>query len=119
MPAVGELVRSTTGEWIVRPPERCLRGHLLGPHRALVGHQPCGCGRRGGHMTWRCRLCDAVVYAPPPAPDCRPLAGARRGAIRALAIRRQVYSPSARRASVENPKYRCASPAIEITTASL
>jgi len=27
MAAVGELVRSTTGQWIARPPLRCPRGH--------------------------------------------------------------------------------------------
>ena len=34
MPAVGELVRCTDGSWIIRPPQRCPRGHRLGagPH---------------------------------------------------------------------------------------
>ena len=34
---VGELVRSTTGQWIARPPLRCPRGHPLRPGRMLVG----------------------------------------------------------------------------------
>jgi hypothetical protein len=63
MAAVGELVRCTNGSWMVRPPEHCPRGHRLSPNRALVGHQPCGCGRRGGHMTWACLECAAMVYA--------------------------------------------------------
>ena len=29
MPAVGELVRCTNGGWMVRPPQRCPRGHRL------------------------------------------------------------------------------------------
>jgi len=37
MPAVGELVRSTSGQWMVRPPLRCPRGHPLRPGRMLVG----------------------------------------------------------------------------------
>lgn len=31
MPAVGDLVRSTTGAWIERPPQHCPRRHRLGP----------------------------------------------------------------------------------------
>src|SRR6476660_4725461 len=31
MAAVGELVRSTSGAWITRPPARCPSGHALGP----------------------------------------------------------------------------------------
>jgi len=50
------------------------RGHRLGPNRALVGRQPCSCC--GGHMTWACRQCGAVVYAPPIGPRCRVLHGA-------------------------------------------
>jgi hypothetical protein len=38
MPAVGELVRCTDGSWMVRPPQRCPRGHRLGAGRTLVGH---------------------------------------------------------------------------------
>jgi hypothetical protein len=63
MPAVGELVRCTDGRWMVRPPERCPRGHQLGAGRVLVGHQPCSC--RGGHTSWFCLECGAIVYAPP------------------------------------------------------
>lgn len=73
--AVGEVVRCTTGAWMVRPPQRCGHGHELGPGRVLIGHQPCGCGRRGGHMTWACALCGEVIYAPELRSECRPLAG--------------------------------------------
>lgn len=76
MAAVGDLVRCTDGTSMVRPPERCQDGHQLGPNKMLVGHQPCGCGHRGGHMTWACLECGHVLYAPPLAPECRPLAGA-------------------------------------------
>ena len=31
MAAVGELVRSTTGQWIARPPQHCPRGHPPDP----------------------------------------------------------------------------------------
>jgi hypothetical protein len=34
MAAVGELVRSTPGAWMVRPPTHCPRGHLLRPGRS-------------------------------------------------------------------------------------
>jgi hypothetical protein len=74
---VGELVRSTDGAWMTRPPDRCPHGHPLGPGRVLVGHQPCGCEMRGGHTTWTCQ-CGATVYGPPMAPGCQPLAGAGR-----------------------------------------
>jgi hypothetical protein len=37
MPAVGDLVRSTTGQWMVKPPLRCPRGHGLRPGHTLVG----------------------------------------------------------------------------------
>jgi hypothetical protein len=37
---------------------------------------PCGCGRRGGHLSWRCRKkCDDMIYVPALTADCRLLAG--------------------------------------------
>src|SRR6516225_992733 len=36
MAAVGELVQSIAGQWMVRPPLRCPRGHPLRPGRMLV-----------------------------------------------------------------------------------
>jgi hypothetical protein len=46
MAGVGELVQSTTGEWMVRPPQHCLAGHRLPPGRMLVGNIACSfCGR--------------------------------------------------------------------------
>jgi hypothetical protein len=74
MPAVGDLVRSTTGEWFARQPQCCPHSHQLGPGRMLVGHQPCDCA--GGHTTWTCLECGATVYAPPLTARCRVLAGA-------------------------------------------
>jgi hypothetical protein len=72
--AVGDLVRGTDDQWMVRPPQHCPSGHKLAPGRVLVGHVPCGCGRRGGHMTWSCE-CGATVYAPPLSVACRVLVG--------------------------------------------
>jgi hypothetical protein len=40
MAAVGELVRSTSGQWMARPPLQCSRGHKLRPGRMLVGASP-------------------------------------------------------------------------------
>ena len=71
---VGELVRGTQGSWMVRAPQDCPHGHRLAPNRVLVGHQPCGCGRHG-HLTWECRECAAVVFAPPVDDTCRMLNG--------------------------------------------
>jgi hypothetical protein len=39
--AVGEFVQSTTGQWMIRPPLRCPRGHTLQPGRLLVGTVAC------------------------------------------------------------------------------
>jgi hypothetical protein len=66
MAGVGELVRSTTGQWIARPPLRCPRGHVLRPGRMLVGSIACSCGR---HLTWRWE-CGAVTYGPALAEGC-------------------------------------------------
>ena len=74
MPAVGELVRSTSGQRMVKPPLRCPRGHPLRPGRMLVGTVACSCGR---HLTWRCE-CGAVTYGP--APGHRVQRAARAGA---------------------------------------
>ena len=75
MPDVGDLVHLTDGRWMTLAPKRCPNGHQLGRGRALVGHAPCGCDERGGHTSWRCRECDAVIYGPPLSAGCRPLAG--------------------------------------------
>jgi hypothetical protein len=32
-----ELVQTTDGSWITRPPTRCPNGHPLGPNQVLVG----------------------------------------------------------------------------------
>jgi hypothetical protein len=49
-------------------------GHTLGPNQVLVGHQAC-LGHGGGHTSWHCRTCDAVVYGPPMNKDCTALDG--------------------------------------------
>ncbi len=61
---LGELAQTTDGKWITRPPTRCPNGHQLGPNQVLVGHVACLGHGGGGHMSWKCRTCDAVVYGP-------------------------------------------------------
>jgi hypothetical protein len=74
MTAAGVLVQATSGQWMVRPPVRCPRGHLLRPGRFLVGSIACSCGR---HTTWRCE-CGAVTYGPALAEGCSLLDGPAR-----------------------------------------
>jgi hypothetical protein len=62
--APGDLVCSTTGARLVLPPEYCPHLHTLTPGHMLVGIKPAR-GHDGGHTTWTCRQCDAVVYVPP------------------------------------------------------
>jgi hypothetical protein len=45
---LGELLQTTDGRWITRPPLRCPNGHLLGPNHVLVGHVAC-LGHGDGH----------------------------------------------------------------------
>jgi hypothetical protein len=73
---LGELVQTTTGKWITHPPTGCPNGHTLGPNQVLVGHQAC-LGHGGGHTTWTCRTCDAVVYGPVPQHSLHDVGGAR------------------------------------------
>lgn len=68
MPTVGDLVRSTEGAWVVRPPTHCPNGHLLGPRQCLVGFAHCN--HDGGHTSWWCRECGATVYGPPLGDGC-------------------------------------------------
>ena len=37
----GELIRTTNGKWITKPPSRCPNGHPLCPGQVLVGHVAC------------------------------------------------------------------------------
>lgn len=69
MPRIGELVQTTAGTWITRPPLRCGRGHGLTPGRVLVGHVACQ-GHGGGHTTWTCQECDETLYGPPLNTHC-------------------------------------------------
>jgi hypothetical protein len=73
MPAVGNPVRCTDGSWMTRAPQSCPNGHRFRPGATLVGHQPCSC--RGGHTTWTCLACSAVMYGPALTAACRVLAG--------------------------------------------
>jgi hypothetical protein len=74
MPNVGDLVQTTAGTWITKPPARCLHGHQLGPGQVLVGHVACQ-GHGGGHVTWTCRTCDQTVYGPGLASHCSVIVG--------------------------------------------
>ena len=51
------------GKRIIRPQTHCPNGHQLGPNQVLVGHVAC-LGHGGGHTSWHCRTCNAVVYGP-------------------------------------------------------
>ena len=76
MPDIGDLVRSTNGEWFTRPPTHCPNGHALGGGgQVLVGHVACMGHGGGGHTSWTCRTCDATVYGPPMAKHCTALEG--------------------------------------------
>jgi hypothetical protein len=61
---VGWLVRSISGQWMVRPPQRCGNGHGLTPGHVLVGTIVCARGERR-HLTWLCE-CSDTSYGPPP-----------------------------------------------------
>jgi hypothetical protein len=58
---VGGLVQNTKGEWMVLPPEKCGRGHLLAGN-CLIATHVCSCQDR--HLSWSCNSCDDVVYGP-------------------------------------------------------
>jgi hypothetical protein len=73
-PNVGDLVPTTTGTWITRPPLRCPNGHQLGPNQVVVGHVAC-LGHGGGHTTWDCLECEAITYGPALARHCTVLNG--------------------------------------------
>ena len=60
----GQLVQATDGKWMSKPPSRCPNGHSLGPNQVLVGHVACLGHGGGGHTTWNCRACEAVVNGP-------------------------------------------------------
>jgi hypothetical protein len=70
---VGRLVRSTGGQWMVRPPQRCGNGHPLTPNHVLVGSMACPCGERR-HLTWLCD-CGQTSYGPPLGLNCSVLNG--------------------------------------------
>jgi hypothetical protein len=77
MPDVGDLVRTTAGTWITKPPIRCAAGHQLGSGQVLVGHVACR-GHGGGHTTWHCTRCspsEPPIYGPPLNTHCTALAG--------------------------------------------
>jgi hypothetical protein len=73
-PGIGDLVQTTAGTWIIRPPTRCANGHEFGAGRAIVGYQAC-LGHGGGHTTWTCLTCDETVYGPPLNTHCTTLDG--------------------------------------------
>jgi len=73
---LGDLVQTTDGKWMIRGHERCSNGHPLGANQVLVGHVACLGHGGGGHTSWHCRTCDAVVvYGPPLNTHCTALDG--------------------------------------------
>jgi hypothetical protein len=72
---LGELVQTAAGKWITHPPTRCPNGHPLGPSQVLVGHVACLGHGGGGHTSWHCPTCDAVLYGPPMNSHCTALEG--------------------------------------------
>ncbi len=50
MPAAGELVRCTSGGWMVFPPSRCQAGHRLRPNNVRVVPTPAMRMRRPHHV---------------------------------------------------------------------
>jgi len=74
MPEVGDLVRTSSGAWITKPPYRCRVGHQLGAHQVLVGHVACHGHGGGGHTTWHCTRCpdsEPPIYGPALNVHCR------------------------------------------------
>ena len=67
MPTVGELVRTTTGQWMVWGPKHCPVGHELVPGSLIVAYRPCTA--HGGHQTWTCP-CGKTVAAPATTDSC-------------------------------------------------
>jgi hypothetical protein len=72
---LGELVQTTDGKWITRPPSRCPTGIHSDLTQVLVGNAACLGHGGGGHTSWHCRTCDAVVYGPPLNTNCTALEG--------------------------------------------
>lgn len=72
VPGVGDLVLSTEGSWMVRPPELCANRHRLGGN-CLVSATPCQCQSR--HMSWSCNSCGHVTYGPALGPQCNLMNG--------------------------------------------
>lgn len=72
---LSNLVQTTDGKWITHPPSRCPNGHPLGANQVLVGHVACLGHGGGGHTSWHCRTCDAVVYGPLLNTHCTALEG--------------------------------------------
>src|SRR5262245_60299604 len=60
---------------VTKLPSRCPNGHELGSNQVLVGHVACLVHGCGGHTSWHCRTCDAVVYGPALNTHCTALEG--------------------------------------------
>jgi hypothetical protein len=71
---LGSWCKQQPGSGLPHPPARCPNGHPLGPNQVLVGHVAC-LGHGGGHTSWHCRACDAVVFGPPLNTHCTTLEG--------------------------------------------
>ena len=62
-----DAVPTGRGHEVAEPPSppTCPNGHELRPPNVRIGHQPCSCAGPGGHRTFRCETCGAVIYRPP------------------------------------------------------
>src|ERR1700716_2304635 len=69
----GQLIRAIDGTWMTKPPSRCPTRRLPDPNQVLVGHVACLGHGGGGHTSWHCRTCDAVLYGPPLNSHCTAL----------------------------------------------
>ena len=90
MPAVGDLVQTTTRPWITHPPTHCTNGRRLGPGELLVGHQA-RLGDSGGHTSCTWRTPGSTIYSnswwehhhrldrPPAGIPTRPVSATRNG----------------------------------------
>jgi hypothetical protein len=73
--AARDSPHATGSCWDLAWPGRCPNGHPLGANQVLVGHVACLGHGGGGHTSWHCRTCDAVVYGPALNTHCTALEG--------------------------------------------
>ena len=52
---VGDVRKTPQGQWIVEAPERCARGHSLGPRQVIVSSS------QEGGIRWKCVRCGDIT----------------------------------------------------------